>query len=193
MAAAYDYHEGARDGAALIFNRYLARGVYPSLATTASTQGAGALGVASIRVNETAGLLRMPAIVPEIERGNLWETDDDGVVAQRAATADVLLHNAAVLCLQTQERRITRVAWFDVANGAIAYANVLGDAAADGASVEATDAQILAALGNVNFPWMRLYDVLVRRTADVVLVLTYDFTRRPLGVQGRNEILTAAV
>ena len=152
--------------------RYLVEGLWPAAPTTPSAQGAGVAGVCAVRISEDNGLIRLPA-----EDGA-----ESGHVLQRAATDDVVLVNEASYLQVGQERRLDRVATLDLSDDSLSLQVVSGAAAADGAGAYPTNAEIEAAVGFGRRPWARLYGVRIRRTADIVLAITYDFTRRPLGV-----------
>jgi hypothetical protein len=162
----------SHSGLAEDLNRYLVQGVIPAAPTTPSTQGAGIGGACTIRVFEGAGLLHLPSI----------DGLDTGRTVQSDAIDDVVKVNAVVgYLLLGQERRFDVVGVEDLA-GQIRKQTVHADAAVDGLGQWPTAAQIQTAIGSVRVPWMRLYGVRVRRLADAVLTITYDYTRRPLGV-----------
>ena len=153
--------------------RYMVDGFFPANPTTPSTQQA-ALGtdVTAVRVFDGVGLVRMPE-----EDGA-----EPGFVFQHAAADDVVLVNEAGYLLAGQERYIDRIASVNLRTNAIELSVVAAASAADGAGATPTNAAIEAAVGLGRRPWMRLYGCRIRRTADAVIAVTWDFTRRPLGV-----------
>ena len=192
-----DHYTGIKDGFAAL-GRYIAQGIIPSAPTTASSQAAGANGATALRVNETAGFVRMPKATYSADIAKAtqrWGVDENGIVAQRAAQTDLVLVNVntPAWLAQGQERWLSRIAYYDVENGVVAYTNVAGAAAADGAAAYPTDAEIATALGGTHIPWTRLYGIKVRRTADTTLAITYDAIERPLGVHGRGRVFTSAI
>src|SRR3990167_3121057 len=197
----FDYHHGRKDFSGTM-GRYKVDVLYAGDPTTASTQGAGATGVTAVRVNETAGVVRMPAARFESDK-RTWNVDEDGVLAARAANADLVLVDTGVgdpsYLAQGQERWLVRVAYHDLQSGGISYATVDGNAAADDEAVYPTAQEIADAIGGGesgsgdNMVWMKIYGVQVRRTGDQVLAITIDNLERPIGVQGRGEIFTSAL
>ncbi|MFH1566424.1 MAG: hypothetical protein ABIL09_00375, partial [Gemmatimonadota bacterium] len=146
-----DYHQGAKGYAN--DRRYAIEGLHAGVPTTASTQGAGALGVTAIRVNETSAILRLPGITTRPDLGDGVPermTLEDGVVVGRAALVDHLLINAAGWVALNFERTLYFVAYYDMLNATIAYATVAGTTQADqgvnGTPIWPTAAQIRTAL-----------------------------------------------
>lgn len=169
--------------------RYSVEQLFPAAPTTPSAQQAALGGNATtIRMFEGQGLMRMPG----------FDGQEPGLVVQHDAADDVVLINAEVAWLALgQERRFDRVAVLNM-NGTFDLANVVGAAALDGAGAYPTDAAIEAQVAGVvggegHLPWMRLYGVRVRRTADAVIAVTVDYTRRPLGVYRSGSIKHTAL
>jgi len=177
----FDHYHGRKDFFGAI-GRYKVDGVIPGVATTPSAQGAGAGGLTVVRVNETAGLLRVPKAVFQADK-RTWIVDDKGPVLARGAQVDTVLANANGWVTLNQERYAALIAYYDVGNDTVAVTPVAGDAAAFGAAASPTTAQIEAAVGGSHVPWMMVYRVRVRRTGDVVLALQYEFDKRPMGIQ----------
>ena len=166
--------------------RYAVEQLLPAAPTTPSAQTATAFpasNATTIRAFEGQGLLRMPG----------FDGQEPGLVVQHDAADDVVLLNGEIAWLAIgQERRFDRVAVLNM-NGTIDLTIVSGAAALDGAGAYPTDAAIEATVAGVvggegHLPWMRLYGVRVRRTADAVIAVTFDYTRRPLGVYRAGSI-----
>jgi len=161
------------------FFRYQVDGILAAAASTPSVQGALLGGNNSaIRVNESAGHAVLPG-----KDGN-----GSPALAERVATADVVLVNEANWITLLYDRKITRVAYRRHDTGAIAYVNVFGAEAAHGSAVAATPAAIQAAVGDGN-PWISLYVVTVYRSADAVVALAYDNAERPFGVPRSDGLM----
>jgi len=188
-----DYYQGRKDYGT--DRRYVVEGARAFAPTTASTQtGAAGANQTTIRVNADRGVVRLPGIVtrPDLGDGAPQRMQlDDGAIDDLAAEVDtVLLPATAAWVALNFERTIYRVAAYDMQNQAVRYVNVAGTAQADagvaGAPLWPTVAQIRTAIDSDAdhlIPWEIVYGVRVRRTGDLVIVVTYDNTQRPLGVQ----------
>ena len=198
----FDHHHGHKKNANIV-GRYKVEGIMAGVATTPSTQGAGVAGAIAIRVDETVGYVKLPRMVVQADAPGSdprFQPDDDGVVADRAATADVSLVAENGWVDNGFERRVARVAYVLPGGSTVNYANVSGTQAASagaGNSSSVTDAEIDAALGSFASPagqitWMKLYEVTIFRSADAVIQETRSNTVRPIGVH-RTPIQTSAL
>lgn len=151
--------------------RYLIEGILAVVGTSGHVQTNHVGGDNTrVRVNESHGLVRLPGL----------SGGDQGLVSERAAAADVDVVNE-VISTGTWDIYVDRVVYRHHETGAATFAFVKGTVAAHGSAVPPTNDEIQAAVGTTT-PWLRCYRVLVYRSGDAAVSVTFDNRQRPLGV-----------
>lgn len=144
------------------FNDRLMTGGLVKVATTVSTQAAGAAA--------TAWRVNVDAVVAVV----------DGVTKELVNQVDVVIHSATQYLVNGQSA-IAAVVLKVAADGTASIVTVKGTAATTGTQVAPTDAAIQTAVG-AGLPWLKLGETTLSRTADTVVAQTWDNTKRDVGL-----------